>query len=1054
MLLSRSVLPFSRLTLVYRFYQPFRGKKYHYALEPKILPPGTRLDINDPLLYKTVEPISKWRHSGKNWDPIVSKMMGMMLYDGDRETAREVMRKTFAEIKFIQMGKRKKLVGAEFDAVEVNPIKIINQAVTNCSPLLVLHSVRRGGFIYKVPAPPQNETVSRHMAIRWILEAARNKDKNMRIWVSLAHELINAANNEGCGALSWASQVWRYRHHASIISEESTRKVRNVGLIAHIDAGKTTTTEQMLFLAGRTRAVGEVDRGDTVTDYLAEERERGISIMSAAACLTWRQHDIHLIDTPGHVDFTFEVERGLTAVDSALVIIDACKGVETQTRTVWSQADRYQLPRLVFVNKMDRPMANFNNCLLSLHHRFGGPFFPLQMPVCIGKDRFVGVVWPTTPRQDSRCFSQKDLLKFLASKELRKSEELSGISFAAVLPLALKARGQLLASLAELDDAFANEYLLLDTPESLLPADVVHDCVKRVTISSRGFPVLLGSSRRNVGIQPILDGIVDYLPDPSQRPLPPHVASVLSRVQRSTPSESQSSPILLTFKIIFDPQRGPLSLTRVYSGYVRSCMQIRNWTRHDLDDASLVEKIGTLLQLTGDTYEIVDCAGPGNIVALSGLQSTRTGDILGPVISSSPDSEVDERMDADVDDAFIPQPVVHAALEPKSSSTLRNLEHALQCMQREDPSFKATFDKETGQWVVAGMGDLHLEVILSRLRREYRLEVNMGSLLISHREMPEAGHECCGTAVSTGMIGGRQRTIFVELDVFSDGQTNASSRLRVIFVKGWNLEGQKGGGGSGDTDHSAAIQHKVMMCVRQGCEVALATGGPSLRSPVLGVGVRIRRVGQLASAPVDNSFIESNLTRLQVPLASQSFAPFAALLRSTVMKAQTKALASLPGWRIMEPVMTVEIQIPVDDGKVLNQLSLIPGTYPSETVANELCNESHMLEAMGAFFTMNTRINVSDLTMVGGLFCYVISLLNSGSQDASLAPFLGELARRRGEVETVEVAEHDGYGGNKYLLRAFAPLAELTGFSAAVRSLSSGRADIVLRFSRFQPVST
>ncbi|CDS37016.1 translation elongation factor G [Echinococcus multilocularis] len=758
----------------------------------------------------------------------------------------------------------------------------------------------------------------------------------------------------------------------------------------------------MLFFAGRTRAVGEVDRGDTVTDYLAEERERGISIMSAAACLTWRQHDIHLIDTPGHVDFTFEVERGLTAVDSALVIIDACKGVETQTRTVWSQANRYQLPRLIFVNKMDRPMANFDNCLRSLRQRFGGAFFPLQMPVCIGKDQFVGIVdlpsltlkvWPTTQKQTSRCFSQTDLLKVLASKEPQKSGELAVFGVSAVVPLALKARGQLLASLAELDDAFANEYLLLDTPESLLPADVVHDCVKRVTTSSRGFPVVLGSSRRNIGIQPVLDGVVDYLPDPSQRPPPPLIASVLSRIQRSTPHEDQSLPVLLTFKILFDPQRGPLSLTRVFSGYVTPGMLIRNWTRQDLEDASSVEKIGTLIQPTGDNYEVVDCAGPGSIVALSGLQSTRTGDILGPVTPNLPDSEEDEGTDGGVDSAFVPQPVVHAALEPRSNSTFRNLEHALTCMQREDPSFKATFDKETGQWVVAGMGDLHLEVVLSRLRREYQLEVNMGPLLTSHKEMPRAGHECRGTAVSTGLIGGRQRSIFVELDVFSDGNMSASNRSRVIFEKGWNLEGQKRGGGSGDAYQSNASQHKVMTCVRQGCEVALATGGPLLRSRVLGVGVRIRRVGQLSSATsADTTVMGADLARLQVPLASQNFASFAALLRSTVMKAQSKALAGLPEWKIVEPVMAVEIQIPLDG--------------------------------------------------------------DSGSQDASLAPFLGELARRRGEVETVEMAECDGHKGGKCRLRAFAPLAELSGFSAAVRSLSSGRAEIVLLFAHFQPVST
>ncbi|VDO00795.1 unnamed protein product [Rodentolepis nana] len=428
--------------------QPIRGNKYHSALEPKLVPLGTTFDVNDVFLYKTVEPISKWRHSSKNWDPVVNKMTGIMLYDGERETAREVMRRTFAEIKLIQMNKRKKLAGADANSVEVSPIKIINQAVANCTPLLVLHKVRRGGFIYKVVPAPARDVDTMHIAIKWIVESARNKDKNQRIWVSLAHELINAANNEGTAIgkkkelskqfrkynlelmiscllylgrcnnfgrpvlnsnpfqtllsritsysgyarLSKWVQFRRFNHQPSKCPG-SIQNIRNVGLIAHIDAGKTTTTERMLYFAGRTRAVGEVDRGDTVTDYLVEERERGISIVSAAACLSWRQHDVHLIDTPGHVDFTFEVERGLAAVDSALIIIDACKGVETQTRTVWSQADRYQLPRMIFVNKMDRPTANFINSMRSLRERFGGTFLPLQMPVFnTTKEKFVGIV--------------------------------------------------------------------------------------------------------------------------------------------------------------------------------------------------------------------------------------------------------------------------------------------------------------------------------------------------------------------------------------------------------------------------------------------------------------------------------------------------------------------------------------------------------------------------------------------------------------------------------------------------------------------------------------
>ncbi|KAM7543186.1 hypothetical protein Aperf_G00000007838 [Anoplocephala perfoliata] len=759
----------------------------------------------------------------------------------------------------------------------------------------------------------------------------------------------------------------------------------------------------MLYFAGRTRVVGEVSRGDTVTDYLTEERERGISIVSAAACLSWRQHDVNLIDTPGHVDFTFEVERGLAAVDSALIIIDACRGVETQTRTVWSQADRYRLPRVIFVNKMDRSMANFENCLYSLRQRFGGVFFPVQIPVCINKERFVGIVdlpsltlklWPASAAHDGSRFSQADLFKVLASGTYSKTpNNPESINLEAVLLSALKAREQLLASLAELDETFANEYLLVETPERSIPGDVVRSCVRRVTTSSHGFPVFLGSSRRNIGVQPVLDGIIDYLPDPSERLPSPLIISSLSRIQSSSASrEVRTPPVLLTFRILFDPQRGPLSLCRVFSGHVTPGMRIKNWSRPDLDESSATEKIENLMQLTGDTYENIDHAGPGYIIALSGLQTTRTGDILGPPVPENISEADDEELGGDMNSAFIPQPVVHAALEPKSSSAFRNLERALACMQREDPSFKATFESETGQWVVAGMGDLHLEVVLSRLRREYKLEVTMGPLLTSHKEMPQAGNSSLAAVVNTGLIGGRQRTIFVELEVFSDGHMSTSNKTRITFEKGWSLENLRGGSTEGP--QSPAGLHKMMACVRQGYEVAMATGGPLLRSRVLGVGVRVHRVGQLLgrTTSVGGGPSDDGLTRLQVPLSSQNYATFSALLRSTVIRAVKDALGGLPEWKIIEPVMAVEIQLPLD--------------------------------------------------------------ADAGAEEASLAPFMGELARRRGEVENVEVVEREGgCRGADCFLRAFAPLAELSGFSAAVRSLSSGRADISLRLAHFRPVS-
>uniref|UniRef100_A0A5K3FGA2 Tr-type G domain-containing protein n=1 Tax=Mesocestoides corti TaxID=53468 RepID=A0A5K3FGA2_MESCO len=809
----------------------------------------------------------------------------------------------------------------------------------------------------------------------WLLLKRRSFQSNvkkigpMQITEFTSSIFCNASVLRSLLATSYAKSVCalrfqRYKHHTPHSTEGSHRKIRNVGLIAHIDAGKTTTTERMLYFAGRTRVVGEVDRGDTVTDYLDEERERGISIMSAAACLTWKHHDVHLIDTPGHVDFTFEVERGLAAVDSALIIIDACKGVESQTRTVWSQADRYQLPRMIFINKMDRPMADFGNSLDSLRQRFSGTFFPIQMPVFTGKDRFIGIVdlpsftlkiWPNPDGVQS---SQVDLFKVLASDGPSKS-----------------------------DDAFANEYLLVDNPERLLPVDVVSDCVRKVTISSRGFPVLVGSSRRNIGVEPVLDGIVDYLPDPSQRLPPPLITNSLRRIQNASRG-NQAPPVLLTFKILFDPQRGPLSLTRVFSGSVKPGMQIKNWTRRDLDEVSCIEKVGGLMQLTGDAYENLDSAGPGYIVALSGLQSTRTGDILGPVIECRAEPEEAEAMDDGMEGAFVPQPVIHAALEPRSSSAFRNLERALACMQREDPSFKASFNSETGQWVIAGMGDLHLEIVLSRLRRQYKLDVSMGPLLISHKEMPEGGNESVGATTSTGIVGGRQRTIFVELVARSSGHLHASETPQVTFNKAWIHQGSVGVGHSGYGDpQSAGTLSKIMACVRQGCEVALMTGGPLLHSRVVGVSLHVRRIGQLPTSSTVTP--DADLTRIQVPTSSQSFVSFTALLRSAVMKAANEALVGLPDWKVMEPVMAVELRLPIDVGS---------------------------------------------------------------GKDTSVTPFISELSRRRGEIEGVEVVQLAN-GTRECCLQAFAPLAELQDFSATVRSLSSGMADLSLRLADFRPVS-
>uniref|UniRef100_A0A0X3NPW3 Tr-type G domain-containing protein n=1 Tax=Schistocephalus solidus TaxID=70667 RepID=A0A0X3NPW3_SCHSO len=530
-----------------------------------------------------------------------------------------------------------------------------------------------------------------------------------------------------------------YGRNSSSTSRETATldraRIRNVGLIAHIDAGKTTTTERMLFLSGQTQAMGEVDRGDTVTDFLEEERERGISIMSATVCLSWQQHSIHLIDTPGHVDFTLEVERSLAVVDSALTIIDACKGVETQTRTVWNQADRHELPRLVFINKMDRPVADFNGSLKSLQRKLGQKrtFLPLHLPVFTSSSssssssssahqhqqsaggRFVGLV--DLPRLDLKvwnCDANNNESKFFTINLLAKPslQEFSN-SFPVPLPMdkimasALKAREHLISLLAELDEEFAEEYLSSNDPELLNP-ETINRSIRRATIASSGIPVLVGSSKQNIGVQLVMDALVQYLPDPSQRSPPPIISHYMKRLHNNPASASKlrsdtttlnELPVLLVFKILFDSHWGALTLARVYSGKVIPGTHICNWTRQD-EQTERNENIGRVLQLNGDSYKALRSAGPGCIVALTGLQSTRTGDVLGPpahmfIVSETAKTplctsgHLDSALEQDVG-FHVPGPVVHAALEPRSVSAIRGLERALARIQREDPSFTAS----------------------------------------------------------------------------------------------------------------------------------------------------------------------------------------------------------------------------------------------------------------------------------------------------------------------------------------------------------------------------
>ncbi|CAH8622784.1 unnamed protein product [Heterobilharzia americana] len=756
--------------------------------------------------------------------------------------------------------------------------------------------------------------------------------------------------------------------------------IRNVGLVAHIDAGKTTTTERMLYYARRTHYLGEVDRGDTVTDYLPEERERGISIVTAAASLSWRNHSIHLLDTPGHVDFTVEVERSLTVLDSVVVILDAVKGVQTQTHTVCRQAHRYNLPCLVYINKMDRPLANVDLCLHSLSNQLPtkAPYIPIHWPVFAHdlhisnmsssnnitntsaalsnqhhglhvKDsctsRFVGLVDLTTMElknwiscndpddmyTSSNLFEGLNTTTNLHNPYKFKSKSQNDYELNTnIVQEALNARIKLLTALAEVDEEFADELLQLDNPELLIPSDVVHKSLKKAIRSFHIIPVLVGSSRNNIGIQPLLDFIVDHLPNPGQCNLPTSVLKVYEVSKSILPNSSDilkashnlddhltilSSrfPIMLVFRICFDPHRGPLTLVRIYSGLITPGCQITNWSRYK--DGHLFEKILNVFQLNGDSLEVVKSAGPGSIVALSGLQSTYTGDILGPVLNSTKDKQIKKLIHSEFHTTEeitesgigslslfqVSEPVVYAAIEPSGRSDIRILEHALSCMQREDPSFHVKFDSETGQWTISGMGDLHLDIILARLKREYKVNVRIGPLLIAYKECPSTDAcSSCGWGYTAGYVNGYETAIGVEI-ILHPKTMHPFHKPQIII-----------------DHHGDGRIARLRHAITEACLSALEVSGPILHSHIIGVDVHIHRIVCGRPQQISNGLqcIE-NVGDLSIDRLSNtqlSSPSLLALLKTTCIASLRDAVSKIPSWRLMEPMMDIELQLPAERG--------------------------------------------------------------------------------------------------------------------------------------------
>jgi translation elongation factor EF-G len=475
-------------------------------------------------------------------------------------------------------------------------------------------------------------------------------------------------------------------------------KCRNIGIIAHIDAGKTTTTERILFYSGRTYRIGSVDDGTTVTDWMVQERERGITIVSAAVTAEWKGYQINVIDTPGHIDFTAEVQRSLRVLDGGVVVFDAVQGVEPQSETVWRQADRYAVPRICFVNKMDRTGASFDYTIGTIKNRLGANAIAMQMP--IGSES-----------------SFKGMIDLMTMQAIYFEDELGKEPKVTEIPDDLKAqaeemRQQMVEKIAELDDDLTMKYLEGET----LTVEEMKAALRVAVLHNQVTPVFCGSSLKNKGVQLILDAIIDYLPSPLDVP-----AVKATYVKNDEPvefaSDSNAPLSALVFKIVSDPYVGRLAYIRVYSGKITTGGTVYNSSK------GRKERIGRLLRMYADRREDIEEVNAGDIGAVLGLKDSFTGDTL----CDSDDPIVLERI-------TFPEPVISIAIEPKSTADQDKMANALQRLSEEDPTYRVHSDDTTGQTIISGMGELHLDILVDRMKREFHVQANVGQPRVSYRE--------------------------------------------------------------------------------------------------------------------------------------------------------------------------------------------------------------------------------------------------------------------------------------------------------------------------------
>ncbi|MCU0517341.1 MAG: elongation factor G, partial [Oscillatoria sp. Prado101] len=473
-------------------------------------------------------------------------------------------------------------------------------------------------------------------------------------------------------------------------------KVRNIGIAAHIDAGKTTTTERILFYSGVVHKIGEVHEGTTVTDWMEQERERGITITAAAISTSWKDHQINIIDTPGHVDFTIEVERSMRVLDGVIAVFCSVGGVQPQSETVWRQADRYKVPRIAFVNKMDRTGANFYKVYGQIRDRMRANAVPIQIPIG-SEDSFRGIV--DLVRMRAKIYTN-DIGTDIEDTEIPEE----------VRDLAEEYRLKLVESVAETDDALTEKYLA----EEELTEEEIKTALRKGTIAGTIVPMLCGSAFKNKGVQLMLDAVVDYLPSPLD--IPP-IQGMLPSGETAERRADDSQPLAaLAFKIMADPY-GRLTFVRVYSGVLKKGSYVINSTK------GKKERVSRLIVLKADDRIEVDELRAGDLGAALGLKETFTGDTI-----------CEDSSQIILESLFIPEPVISVAVEPKTKQDMEKLSKALQALSEEDPTFRVSVDPETNQTVIAGMGELHLEILVDRMLREYKVEANVGAPQVAYRE--------------------------------------------------------------------------------------------------------------------------------------------------------------------------------------------------------------------------------------------------------------------------------------------------------------------------------